>query len=147
MTTTLTRTLRNDLAELGPLAAAVESYCEQHDLPPPVIFAANLVVEEMVSNVIKYGYDDEGPHEIEVSIGVNADRVVITVADDGHPFDPLAAPTPDTSVPLADRTVGGLGIHLVRKNVTSMRYRREANRNVLEMVIDRAEKRGPTLSP
>jgi anti-sigma regulatory factor (Ser/Thr protein kinase) len=51
--------------------------------------------------------------------------------DDGQPFDPLLAPTPDTSAPLESRAIGGLGIHLVRKLTTSQRYARTGALNRL----------------
>jgi serine/threonine-protein kinase RsbW len=133
---TLTRTVHNNLAELAPLAECVELFGEQNGLAPATLFAANLAIEEMVSNVMKYGYDDHDPHEIELSLSVDDSRLLIVISDDSRPFDPLAVPTPDTSIPLADRTIGGLGIYLVRKNTSEMRYRRENGRNVLEITID-----------
>jgi anti-anti-sigma factor len=74
-----------------------------------------------------------------VSIELASARVVLTVSDDGVPFDPLAVPSPDTSRPLEERTVGGLGIHLVRHLVDQMTYERRGDRNVLTLVktIDR----------
>jgi serine/threonine-protein kinase RsbW len=137
---TLTRTVGNDLSQLAALAECVETFGEQHGLPPATLFAASLAVEEMVSNVMKYGYDDKDPHDIDLSLALDDSRLLIVITDDSRPFDPLAAPTPDTSIPLADRTIGGLGIYLVRKNVSDMRYRRENGRNVLEIDIELPKK-------
>jgi serine/threonine-protein kinase RsbW len=133
---TLTHTLTNQLAELGPLADAVNAFVEGHDLSPAVGFAANLAIEEMVSNIIKYGYDDKTRREITVVLALTDTRLKITIGDDSRPFDPLAEPMPDTNVPLADRSVGGLGIYLVRKSVREMRYTRKDGRNTLDIEID-----------
>jgi len=56
------------------------------------------------------------------------------VEDDGKPFDPTQAPVVDTSLPLEKKPIGGLGIHLIRRAMDEMSYRRQANRNVLRMV-------------
>jgi serine/threonine-protein kinase RsbW/sigma-B regulation protein RsbU (phosphoserine phosphatase) len=61
-------------------------------------------------------------------------RLTVTVADDGIPFDPLTVAPPDTTLPLADRDVGGLGIHLVRHLVDDIIYRRIGARNETTLV-------------
>jgi len=55
------------------------------------------------------------------------------VEDDGQPFDPLAVPEPDTAKSLEERTIGGLGIHLVRKLMDNLEYKRQGERNLLIM--------------
>jgi serine/threonine-protein kinase RsbW len=55
----------------------------------------------------------------------------VEVEDDGRPFNPLEAPPPDIGKPLAEREVGGLGIHLVRKMMDELEYRRENDKNLL----------------
>jgi serine/threonine-protein kinase RsbW len=54
-----------------------------------------------------------------------------TVSDDGRPFDPLSQPSPDIHAPLEDRTIGGLGIHLIRSMMDAVEYRRADGRNHL----------------
>ena len=61
-------------------------------------------------------------------------RLVLTFSDDGVPFDPIAAKTPDTSAPLEQREIGGLGIHLVRNLIDEASYERKLGRNVLTLV-------------
>ena len=60
--------------------------------------------------------------------------------DNGRPFDPLNdAPEPDLDSGVADRAVGGLGVHLVRTMMDEMRYRRDRGRNHLTLVKERAK--------
>ena len=59
---------------------------------------------------------------------------MITIVDYGIPFDPLEADTPDTSLPLAERTIGGLGIHLVQNMVDEFTYERDGDRNIVVLV-------------
>jgi len=131
-----TITIRNELAELAQLAAAAAAFWEGHAVPPGAAYAASLALEEMVSNVIRHGYRDRAAHEIRIGLAVQPDALTITVEDDGCAFDPLGVPEPDVGRSLAERPVGGLGIHLVRKLCREMRYRRIDGHNHLEIVID-----------
>jgi anti-sigma regulatory factor (Ser/Thr protein kinase) len=53
--------------------------------------------------------------------------------DRGVPFDPTSVAEPDLAVPLAERQVGGLGIHLVRQTMRDLEYRRDGEWNQLTM--------------
>jgi serine/threonine-protein kinase RsbW len=53
------------------------------------------------------------------------------VEDDGQPFNPLEAPEVDTTKPLEERTIGGLGIHIVRKLMDGLEYQRHEGKNLL----------------
>ena len=57
----------------------------------------------------------------------------LTFADRGVPYDPLSAPPPDLSRPLAERAPGGLGLFIVRKTMDAVDYRRDGDRNVLTL--------------
>jgi serine/threonine-protein kinase RsbW len=123
--------LRNDPAEIERLGPELEGFGARHQLPPATIFALNLALEEVISNIISYGYDDPGPHMIDVELNVLDGTVTTTVEDDGRPFDPLAAPEPDVSAPLEEREVGGVGVLLVRRLMDEVSYARAGGRNRL----------------
>jgi len=123
--------LRNDLAELQRLNQLVSDFAESHGLPSELVFRLTLVLEEIITNVISYGYEDEMEHEISVRLSWEDPDMKIEVEDDGHPFNPLEAPPPDMVKPLAERPVGGLGIHLVREMMDKLEYRRENDKNLL----------------
>jgi anti-sigma regulatory factor (Ser/Thr protein kinase) len=124
-------TLRNELSELEPLAQELEAFGAANGLPASTVFALNLALEETVTNIISYGYDDEGPHVIEVELTVQGNVVSASVADDGRAFDPLARSTPDITAPIEEREVGGLGVLLVRKLMDEVTYARVDGRNRL----------------
>jgi serine/threonine-protein kinase RsbW len=92
-----------------------------------------LVLEEIVTNVILYGCEDGLEHEISVRLSWEDPYIKLEVEDDGRPFNPLEAPPPDTGKPLAERQVGGLGIHLVREMMDELEYRRENDKNLLTL--------------
>ena len=57
----------------------------------------------------------------------------VEIEDDAGPFNPLDAPAVDTALPLEEKPLGGLGVHLIRKSVDELEYQRAGNRNVLVM--------------
>jgi len=134
MSVETTLRLRNDFSELSALADATTNFLEENQTGLDAVFAANLAIEELVTNIIKYGYDDEAVHEISVHIAKNADTVHIRVCDDGHEFNPFDHPEPDTTLPAEQREIGGLGIHFVRNMLDSCDYRREGDTNIVTII-------------
>jgi anti-sigma regulatory factor (Ser/Thr protein kinase) len=127
----LSMVLANDLAEVPRLAARVEEFCRSGHVPSRIVGRFNLALEEALTNVISYAFSDGARHEIEVRIERHGSHLSASISDDGKPFDPLSLPAPDLHAPLADRKVGGLGIHLLRLMMQSVEYRRIGGRNVL----------------
>jgi anti-sigma regulatory factor (Ser/Thr protein kinase) len=125
--------LRSDVAELDRVSRRLTEFGAQHRVDPPVLRDLNLALEEILANIIAYGYADDREHEIRVRLSAGEGEVRVDVEDDGRPFNPLDAPEPDTSAPLAERPVGGLGIHLVRNLMDGLEYRRQGDRNLLTM--------------
>jgi anti-sigma regulatory factor (Ser/Thr protein kinase) len=78
-----------------------------------------------------YGFADRHGGEVTVEAVLDADRVCITLTDDGRPFDPLGMAAPDTALSTQERRIGGLGIHLVRHIMDEVSYHRQAGRNVM----------------
>jgi anti-sigma regulatory factor (Ser/Thr protein kinase) len=87
----------------------------------------------LVSNVIKYGYEDQGPHEIHVTIEVQRDLLTVSVEDDGKPFNPIQAPLPNVDLPIEERPIGGLGMLLIRSIADDLHYRRDRGRNIVTL--------------
>ncbi|MDE3118083.1 MAG: ATP-binding protein [Nitrospirota bacterium] len=133
MSQTLKVTLHNRLSELERVGEVVESFGETHRLPPKVVHAVTLCVDEVVTNIIGYAYADQADHRITLRLSLQADELAAEVEDDGKPFNPLDAPEPDLSLPLEERPIGGLGVHFVRKLMDGVEYRREQGKNLLVM--------------
>jgi serine/threonine-protein kinase RsbW len=124
---------RNRLSELGRLSDFLSHFWTENHLPGDLAMDAGLALEEVFANVVHYAYRDSAEHEILIHIAVEDGAVVLTVEDDGLPFNPAEAPPVDTSLPLDQRPVGGLGIHLVRSLMSEVKYARLNGRNRLEM--------------
>lgn len=123
--------LKNDFAEIPPAADAVDGFLRDQGAGPEILYLSRLVIEELVSNTIKYGYDDQAVHEIRIDARVEEGTMIIEISDDGHPFNPLEAPEPAVHLPVNERPVGGLGLHLVRSMGDSVEYRRSGANNIV----------------
>jgi serine/threonine-protein kinase RsbW len=122
--------IANDVAELSRVAESVDLYCDENGVPADAAFNINVVLEELLMNTISYGFTDAKPHEIEVAIAKDRDTVTVEISDDGQAFDPLQqAAAPDLDAPLAERRIGGLGIHFVKTLMDTVEYRRADGRN------------------
>ncbi len=129
-------TIKNDLKELSKVSEAANVYLEPLSLDPKIVYGVNLIIEEMLTNVITYGYQDGGTHEICVSIALDEDEISILMEDDGDPFNPLSLPWASHSADADELMEEGLGIHFVRNMMNAMQYRREDDKNILEVCID-----------
>lgn len=123
--------LRNDSKEIVAFLDKVDELLSSRSISGTVLFTVRLTLEEILTNIIKYGYDDEVDHEISVSLAEQDQVLCVTCVDDGHEFNPLEAEAPDLNAPASDRKVGGLGLHLVKNMVDSIEYSRKNNQNVL----------------
>lgn len=135
--------LRNDLSEIAKLRRELENFGQRCSLSSKTLFELNLILEEVLANVIAYAYGDNQLHEIVVRADLGDGEVVIDVEDDGRPFNPLQIPPPDLDLPLEQRNVGGLGLHLVRELTSSIEYTRgeEKNHLVMRKKIEKTETR------
>ncbi len=131
MSSPLQLTLANDLAEIPRLAAAVETFCEPFEPSMKDGMALQLALEEIVTNVINHGYSDGQPHAFTVALSGEPGRIRAVITDDAPAYDPLARADVDTSLPLEDRAIGGLGVHLVKKLMDVSHYERRDGKNIL----------------
>jgi anti-sigma regulatory factor (Ser/Thr protein kinase) len=99
-----------------------------------IINEVDLILEEWITNVITYALKDTNRPLLRLRMEAMNDILKITVEDNGVPFDPLARPDPDLSVPLEERPIGGLGIFLVKKLSKEIHYKREGDRNTLTIL-------------
>lgn len=128
-------TIQNDLGELVRVSELANELLECWGAEERVAYATHLALEEVLSNVIRHGYRDGDRHEIEVVLRVRDGVVELEIVDGGCEFDPTRAPEADLHVPLAERRVGGLGIHLLRAFLREIRYERFEGRNFLWLRI------------
>lgn len=120
--------------ELTQLLDTVEAFGEAQSLPVGTVMTLNLVLEELVTNAITHG-SEAGGAVVSVSAALEGDRILGTVRDNGKAFNPLEHREPDTTLPLEDREIGGLGLYLVRQMAQGLDYKRVGAENVLNFQL------------
>jgi len=125
--------LHNDIQQIPQLAGFVKSIAEEKHLDQSQAMYLNLALEEAVTNVIMYAYPKGADGLVDIEAIIRKDSIDFLVIDSGKPFDPTAVPMADTELPLESRPIGGLGIFLVKKIMTSVHYERKDGKNILSM--------------
>jgi anti-sigma regulatory factor (Ser/Thr protein kinase) len=131
--TTTELSIGNEMAQLAILRDAMDRIGAEHGLAPRVLVELQVVLDEMVSNVIKYAWPEGGRHEVRVRISVDSARVVIEIADDGRTFNPLDEPPPEAPPPGQRPRPGGVGIHMLKQFMDNVEYSRIDGRNRLTL--------------
>lgn len=124
-------TIGANRSEIARVNAAFGGFADAHALPASVRRSMLVVLDELLSNTIVYGFAGRAGGEVTVEAVLRTDRVCVTLTDDGRPFDPFGRAAPDTALPVEERRIGGLGIHLVRHMMDEVSYHRLADRNVV----------------
>ena len=125
-----------DAAALAGLIDQVQACCRAAGLAEDDVLRMTLAIEEAAANVIAHAFAGlPPPHRIALSLEVSPRHCVAELTDNGQEFDPTGKAAPDLSLPLEARDPGGLGIHLMRRMVDRLDYRRSGGDNVLRLEI------------
>lgn len=119
----------NRIEELARLSDPLDEFLDRADADAETRHAVRFALEELFSNIVNYAYDDERSHRIEIELSAGQDGLALTLEDDGRAFDPGTAAPPDTTSPLDERPIGGLGLFLLRRLASGMAYQRIGGRN------------------
>jgi serine/threonine-protein kinase RsbW len=125
--------LKNDLKELDRLNEKIESFNTSNNIPNDIAFKINLATEEIVTNIIKYGYENPIEDIISIDIQKKNNSIIIAVSDSAKEFNPLLKDDPDTTLSLNERKIGGLGIFFAKELMDEIEYIRENSKNILTM--------------
>ncbi len=125
--------IENDLSEIAKVDETLDDFAEQFGVPPAIAATFHIIFDDLLNNVISYGFSDEQRHFIDISLELTESSLIVSIADDGVPFNPLAETAPDTTLSIEDRPIGGLGIHIVVNMVDDISYQRTADKNVLTL--------------
>ncbi len=130
----LTIRIENKLSEIAKVNEKLDEFAGQFDMPPAIAATFHIIFDDLLNNVISYGFNDEQRHLIDITMELTANSIIVTVADDGVPFNPIDETAPDTKLSVEDRQIGGLGIHLVINMVDDISYQRTGDKNVLTLM-------------
>ncbi len=125
--------INNNLSEIERLSKAVAEFGEKNNLSSEVIYDVRLALEEVVSNIINYGFEDNYEHQISIEMNLQGETLTMKIKDDGKPFNPLEVKSTNLEKPFDEREIGGMGIYIVRKLMDKILYKREEGNNVLQL--------------
>ena len=126
-------TLPNDISTIPQLSEFIESFCDEAGIGMETTMSLNFALEEAVVNVMDYAYPKDTAGHVNIDVRTDADCVVFVITDNGIPFDPTAMKDVDTTLPLEERSIGGLGIFLTRQIMDDISYERSNDKNILTL--------------
>ena len=101
------------------------------DISPKQANRLHIAVDEVASNLSAYS----GASEACLRFVSQGSEIILTFCDNGIPYDPFSAPFPDMVGSAAERPIGGLGLLLVKRLMSDVRYERRAGQNVLTLCL------------
>ncbi|MBR3491604.1 MAG: SpoIIE family protein phosphatase [Bacteroidales bacterium] len=128
-----TLTFINKVSEITKLNAFVKSATTALNMETGLANQIKLAVEEAVTNIIDYAYQNGTEGNISVTIEADESRIRFILTDSGAEFDPTSVSKADTTLSVEERPIGGLGVFLVRNLMDSINYERVDGKNVLRM--------------
>jgi len=126
-------TFSNSGDTMPRIARLLDRVGAEYSLPPGVLTDLRIAMDEVVTNIFKYAWLDDAPHDISIACRMHGGVLETTIEDDGVPFDPLLAPSPDIHSALDTREVGGLGVHFLKRLMRDVAYERVGGRNRLTL--------------
>ena len=130
----------NDLKEVSIVIDEFEAFCLAQNIENSAVQKVNVVLDEIINNIVNYGYPKEEERLILIKIAIENSSMVLTITDDGKAFNPFDIDKPDLSLSLEDRPVGGVGLYIVKNLMDSYSYERVNSKNIVEIVKDNINK-------
>ena len=129
---------KREFKSLDAIFDALGNFMATESVGEDATFAMNLAVEELFTNMVKY--NSSGDQDIEITANIDDDVFVIRLIDfDVDPFDPAKLGQVNVQLPLGERKIGGLGLHIVQTIVDKITYEYEEGK----MIVTVKEKLGP----
>jgi len=113
---------------------AFGEFAQTHGLPDGVRRSVNVALDELLANDISYGMEGREHGSLMVDVELDQGSVTVTITDNGPEFDPFKQASPDTTLSIEDRPIGGLGIFLVQKLMDEVGYERRDDHNIVKLV-------------
>ena len=126
-------TLPNDVNTIPQLNEFLDTFCEEGGVDMETTMSLNLAMEEAVVNVMDYAYPKGTEGSVNIEARLDDGDITFVIIDSGIPFDPTAKEDADTTLPLDERNIGGLGIFLTRQIMDEIEYERNNDRNILTL--------------
>jgi len=125
--------IANRREELNVIAAMVAQFGALNGLTKTQLHDLDVAIDEVVTNIITYGYGETERGEIVVRLSYCPNELSAEIEDTGRAFDPTQVPPPNLSAKASERPIGGMGIHFVRGLMDDVIYTRMQGKNRLQL--------------
>ena len=123
MTSTYRMTRAAYLESLSDFREFIKEHCAGvPGVTDEVVYDVQLAVDEACTNIISHGYAALDAGSIILDLDIHPDRLVVSLTDFGHAFEPSSAPVPDVDAPIEEREVGGFGLFFIQQAMDEMNY-------------------------
>ena len=111
------------LESLEEFRGFIKEHCASvPEVTDEFLYDIQLAVDEACTNIVSHGYADLDPGSIILDLDIDTDKIVITLTDFGHAFEPSSTPVPDVDAPIEERELGGFGLFFIQQSVDEMDY-------------------------
>lgn len=129
------KTFNADDKALPEVIAFVENELEEACCPMKTAMSLTVAIEEIFVNVAHYAYPNgSGTATLAIEHDRDKNEILFRMTDSGVPFNPLAKPDPDITLPAEKRKIGGLGIFMMKKTMDEVFYANQNGENILTMI-------------
>lgn len=122
--------IEGHIGEVARVATAFASFADAQHVPDHVRRSLQVVLDDLLANVVLHGLAGRADGEATIEVTRRPEALIVTISDNGPPFDPFVRAAPDTTLSIEARQIGGLGIHLVKQMMDEVSYERREDRNV-----------------
>ena len=133
MSTNKTVQITNQRDQVDTVRKFFDDYSKENKLTEKTVHDIQMALDELLTNIVNYGYEDSDEHKIDVRFGINDDAVRVEIIDDSKPYNILEQESPDISLSVEDKPIGGLGIFLIKKLMSNVDYYTKEGKNHLVM--------------
>lgn len=124
----------NSIEELFNLNDEIENLFLLWKIPQQHQYKILLSVEEIFSNIVNYAFEDDRDYFIDILFSYDKNILTIEFSDPGKAFNPIIADASDElNKPLEERSLGGIGIHIVKSVMNEIYYQRKNDKNILTL--------------
>ena len=120
-----------EVESLSVFRQFISDCCSRHGVPSEMVFELKLAVDEACTNIIEHEYKGMDPGSIILSFRIEPDRILVSITDFGHVFEPADAPKPDVEAALENRPLGGMGLFLIYQTMDNIDYQASEDGNTL----------------
>ena len=115
----------------------LDSCVEEFAIPLRTGYSLKVVTDEIFSNIVYYSKANTA----EILFRNDTDRITLVFVDDGIPYNPMEAEEPDITAGAEERSIGGLGLFMVKKMAEQVYYEYTAQKNQLTVVLSKTVKK------